>query len=67
MQSIKNVHIFRYPLYGITRNREKFEEGMLLLNKNISQLRWSFGITTKKVGRTLSNLQDLLLRIVSER
>lgn len=51
----------------MTRNREKFEEGMSLLNKNISQLRWSFGITTKKVGRTLSNLQDLLLHIVSER
>ncbi|VBB26839.1 unnamed protein product [Acanthocheilonema viteae] len=56
-----------YPLYGITRNREKFEEGVLLLNKNISQLRWSFGITTKKVGRTLSNLQDLLLHIVGKR
>uniref|UniRef100_A0A1I7VJR4 UV radiation resistance-associated gene protein-like n=1 Tax=Loa loa TaxID=7209 RepID=A0A1I7VJR4_LOALO len=57
----------RYPLYGMTRNREKFEEGMSLLNKNISQLRWSFGITTKGVGRTLFNLQDLLLHIVSKR
>uniref|UniRef100_A0A1I8EKM9 UV radiation resistance-associated gene protein n=1 Tax=Wuchereria bancrofti TaxID=6293 RepID=A0A1I8EKM9_WUCBA len=56
-----------YPLYGMTRNREKFEEGMSLLNKNISQLRWSFGITTKRVGRTLFNLQDLLLHIVSGR
>lgn len=61
------VYVSRYPLYGMTRNREKFEEGILLLNKNISQLRWSFGITTKKVGRTLWNLQDLLLHIVSER
>ncbi|VDM91405.1 unnamed protein product [Onchocerca ochengi] len=56
-----------YPLYGITRNREKFKEGMLLLNKNISQLRWSFGINTKKMGKTLSNLQDLLFHIVNER
>ncbi|VIO99681.1 Uncharacterized protein BM_BM16937 [Brugia malayi] len=56
-----------YPLYGMTRNREKFEEGISLLNKNISQLRWSFGITTKRVGRTLFNLQDLLLHIVSGR
>ncbi|KAM3727482.1 putative UV radiation resistance-associated protein [Dirofilaria immitis] len=56
-----------YPLHGITRNREKFEEGISLLNKNISQLRWSFSLTTKKVGKTLSNLQNLLLYIVSER
>uniref|UniRef100_A0A915PLU1 UV radiation resistance-associated gene protein n=1 Tax=Setaria digitata TaxID=48799 RepID=A0A915PLU1_9BILA len=56
-----------YPLYGISRNREKFEEGMSLLNRNISQLRWSFGITTRKLGKTLPNLQDLLLHIVDER
>ncbi|VDM99398.1 unnamed protein product [Thelazia callipaeda] len=65
--TIKNpVNEEIHHLYGLTRKREN-QEGIFLLNKNLAQLRWSFGLTTKKFGKTLFNLQDLLLHIVNER
>ncbi|VDN43209.1 unnamed protein product [Gongylonema pulchrum] len=48
-------------------SRGRFEDAMSLLNKNIAQLRWWFGLTTNKTDSTLLNLQDLLLHIISER
>ncbi|KAK3869697.1 hypothetical protein Pcinc_024990 [Petrolisthes cinctipes] len=54
-----------FPLY--TRGKEKerlhFNYGVFLLNKNISQMRWYFGIPTTDLRTTLANLHFMMMRI----
>jgi len=50
----------RFPLYSKGVDRVRFEYGVYLLNKNISQLRWYCGVNTPDLRPTLSNLAGLL-------
>ncbi|VDM37922.1 unnamed protein product [Toxocara canis] len=52
-----------FPLYALSKNRDKLEEAVHCLNKNIGQLRCDCGLATRDIGRTLSNLHDLLMHL----
>uniref|UniRef100_A0A915B8W9 UV radiation resistance-associated gene protein n=2 Tax=Parascaris univalens TaxID=6257 RepID=A0A915B8W9_PARUN len=52
-----------FPLYSSSKNRDKFEEALQYLNRNIGQLRFDCGLTTRNIGTTLANLHDLLVHL----
>ncbi|VDK53285.1 unnamed protein product [Anisakis simplex] len=52
-----------YPLYSLSKNRDKLEEAIQHLNGNINQLRSDFGLVTNNREKTLNNLHDLLLHL----
>uniref|UniRef100_F1KXX1 UV radiation resistance-associated gene protein n=1 Tax=Ascaris suum TaxID=6253 RepID=F1KXX1_ASCSU len=52
-----------FPLYSSSKNRDKFEEALHYLNRNVGQLRFDCGLTTRNIGRTLGNLHDLLMHL----
>ena len=52
-----------FPLHlknSSTNEWSKFEYGLYLLNKNLSQLRWSCNLITSDLRPTLHNLNDIL-------
>ena len=45
------------------RDKVHFEYGVFLLNKNIAQLRWYCGLSTKDLRPTLHNLHTLMQQL----
>ena len=52
-----------FPLYlknSSTSEWSKFEYGLYLLNKNLAQLRWQYGLFTTDLRQTLNNLHEIM-------
>lgn len=49
-----------FPLFSRGKDKLQFNYGVYLLNKNIAQLRWHFGLATPDLRATLPNLAPLL-------
>ncbi|XP_049775657.1 UV radiation resistance-associated gene protein [Schistocerca cancellata] len=49
-----------FPLFSRGKDKLQFNYGVYLLNKNIAQLRWYFGLPTQDLRATLPNMAALL-------
>uniref|UniRef100_A0A914VLX6 UV radiation resistance associated protein n=1 Tax=Plectus sambesii TaxID=2011161 RepID=A0A914VLX6_9BILA len=52
-----------YPLFLKNQDREAFEYGVFLLNKNVAQLRADCSLRTADLSKTLSNLYHLIVHL----
>ncbi|XP_055339891.1 UV radiation resistance-associated gene protein-like [Paramacrobiotus metropolitanus] len=50
-----------YPLHLKVRDRNRFYEGVYLLNCDVIQLRLNFGLGTREVKNTIENIQSLMV------